>query len=291
MASLYDVYVYKLKNGKYLLYPAIISNDNVQYDTSDKECMFLYHECLLNTGIETLEKINTNIKAWQIDGLVHLYMHLFGIENVRGGRYRDAILSDETKETISESIKYFTNGLDEDLRQIEKYHNSVNNNICDLESIHSQYEEYRNLEQHRNNYKVNRDLLNELEWLKQIIETPVERFFSIKERYYELIDNLRVIYKKYKTTFEDTAHKIASVYRVHQWFFDENPMVGQLIEQQLINPIMYLDSRVIFGERRRYSLCFCPKDQLFLDIFTMIVYTFINREDEIIFDMSKINIH
>ena len=67
MASLYDVYVYKLKNGKYLLYPTIISNDNVQYDTSDKERMFLYHECLLNTGIETLEKINTNIKAWQID--------------------------------------------------------------------------------------------------------------------------------------------------------------------------------------------------------------------------------
>ena len=68
-------------------------------------------------------------------------------------------------------------------------------------------------------------------------------------------------------------------------------MVGQLIEQQLINPIMYLDSRVIFGERQRYSLCFCPKDQLFLDILTMIVYTFINREDEIIFYMSKINIH
>jgi hypothetical protein len=27
-----------------------------------------------------------------------------------------------------------------------------------------------------------------------------------------------------------------------------------------------------------------------LDIFTMMVYTFINREDEIIFDMSQINI-
>ena len=290
MPPIYDVYVYKLKNGKYLLYPALICNDNCERDESDKECSFLYHECLLNTGIESLEKINTNIKAWQIDGVVHLYMHLFGIENVRGGRYRTTILSDETKEAISQSIKYFTSGLDEDRGKIEKYYTYANNVIYDWDSIESQYAEYKDLEQHRNNYKVNRDLLNELDWLKRIIETPVEHFFNIKERYYKLIGNLRTIYTKYTTTFEDTAQKIASVYSVYQSFFDENPMVGPLIEQQLINPIMYLDSRVIFGERSKTRMDFCPKDQLFLDIFTMIVYTFINREDEIIFDMSQINI-
>ncbi len=290
MPPIYDVYVYKLKNGKYLLYPAPISNDNCERDESDKECSFLYHECLLNTGIESLEKINTNIKAWQIDGLVHLYMHLFGIENVRGGRYRTAILSDETKDAISQSIKYFTSGLDDDRGQIEKYYTYANAIIDDWESIECQYTEYKNIEQRRNNYKVNRDLLIELDWLKRIINTPVEHFFGIKERYYELIRNLRAIYTKYTTTFEDTAHKIASVYGVYQSFFDENPTIGPLVESQLANPITYLDSRVIFGERSKTRLDFCPKDQLFLDIFTMMVYTFINREDEIIFDMSQINI-
>ena len=67
-------------------------------------------------------------------------------------------------------------------------------------------------------------------------------------------------------------------------------MVGELVESQLSNPITFLDSRVIFSERSKTRLDFCPKDQLFLDIFTMMVYTFINREDEIIFDMSQINI-
>ena len=290
MPPIYDVYVYKLRNGKYLLYPALISNDNCERDESDKECSFLYHECLLNTGIESLEKINTNIKAWQIDGLVHLYMHLFGIENVRGGRYRTAILSNETKDAISQSIKYFTSGLDEDRGQIKKYYTYVNDIIDDWDSIESQYTEYKNLEQCRNNYKVNRDLLIELDWLNRIIKTPVEHFFGIKERYYELIRNLRAIYTKYTTTFDDTAQKIASVYGVYQSFFDENPTVGPLVESQLANPITYLDLRVIFGERSKYRLDFCPKDQLFLDIFTMMVYTFINREDEIIFDMSQINI-
>ena len=290
MPPIYDVYVYKLKNGKYLLYPALICNDNCERDESDKECSFLYHECLLNTGIESLEKINTNIKAWQIDGVVHLYMHLFGIENVRGGRYRTAILSDETKDAISQSIKYFTSGLDEDRGQIKKYYTYANDIIDNWDSIESQYTEYKNLEQCQNNYKVNRDLLIELDWLKRIINTPVERFFDIKERYYELIRNLRAIYTKYTTAFEDAAQKIASVYGVYQTFFDKNPTVGPLVESQLANPNTYLDSRVIFGERSKYRLDFCLKDQLFLDIFTMMVYTFINREDEIIFDMSQINI-
>ena len=197
MPPIYDVYVYKLTNGKYLLYPALICNDNCVNDESDKECAFLYDDYLRNTKIESLEKIKTNIEAWQIDGLVHLYMHLFGIENVRGGRYRAAILSDETKDAISQSIKYFIDGLDEDRQEIEKYHTYAYTIVSDHDSIDSQYVAYKNLEQRRNNYKVNRNLLNELDWLKRIIETPVERFFDVKDRYYELIDNLRVIYKKY----------------------------------------------------------------------------------------------
>jgi len=217
-------------------------------------------------------------------------MHLFGIENVRGGRYRTAILSDETKDAISLSIKYFTNGLDEDRGQIEKCYTYANDIIDDWDAIESQYTEYKNLEQCQNNYKVNRDLLIELDWLKWIINTPVEHFFDIKERYYELIRNLRAIYTKYTTTFEDAAQKIASVYGVYQSFFDKNPMVAPLVESQLANPITYLDSRVIFGERSKYRLEFFPKDQLFLDVFTMMVYTFIYREYEISFDMSQINI-
>jgi hypothetical protein len=35
---------------------------------------------------------------------------------------------------------------------------------------------------------------------------------------------------------------------------------------------------------------FNPRDELVLDIFTLIVYTFINREDELLFEMSHIDI-
>jgi hypothetical protein len=53
---------------------------------------------------------------------------------------------------------------------------------------------------------------------------------------------------------------------------------------------LYFDSRVIWEERMRGTVAFNPRDELVLDIFTLVIYTFINCEDELLFEMSYIDI-
>jgi len=150
-----------------------------------------------------------------------------------------------------------------------------------------EYEKYSQLTIKLDNYKIDRNLLTEFEWLISIIKTPVTRFTTIQTRYYTLVQSLRDIYAKYVKTFEDGKQKIASCYKKYHSWFTENPKIAPITEMQLANPIMYLDSRVIYSERGHE---YCPKDELFLDIYTLIIYTFINREDELLFDISQFDI-
>jgi hypothetical protein len=89
------------------------------------------------------------------------------------------------------------------------------------------------------------------------------------------------IYKKYINIFEFSSREIASIYKgkCDNW-----------VEEHLRTPVLYLDSRVIFEERIRKTNDFTKKDKIILDIYNMIVYSFINREDEILFELSQIDI-
>ena len=284
----YDIYIYQLTNGKYLLYP---TNNGFLEDTVKKECGFIYYECLCNTKIESLIKIKVNVDACQIDGIVHLYMHLFGIDNVRGGQYKRATITNDIKEYISQSIKYFTNDLDDDARHIVKCHSYENlAEIHDLDitdrCITDRYQEYNRLIQELDKYSVDQQftyqqLLIELKWLADIIKTPVRRFFDIETRYYKLMKALGNIYKRYINLFEFSSREIASIYKgkFNNW-----------VEEHIRTPVLYLDSRVIFEERIRETNDFTKKDEIILNIYNMIVYSFINREDEILFELAQIDI-
>jgi len=117
MSQKYVVDIILLSNDKYLIYPYLMKDNNQIYN--ENEYSYLYYEWIHNLSIKSLENVITNVEAWQIDGLVHLYMHKYGIENVRGGRYNKLIISDEEKEFISQSIKYFAYGVDEDADEIK----------------------------------------------------------------------------------------------------------------------------------------------------------------------------
>ena len=68
----YNIYVYELNNGKYLLYPRVISN----YDNfCAGEAAFVYQEIVKNNPIKRLVHTENGLKAWQIDAFVHTYMH------------------------------------------------------------------------------------------------------------------------------------------------------------------------------------------------------------------------
>jgi len=82
---------------------------------------------------------------------------------------------------------------------------------------------------------------------------------------------------------------IGTIYKKHSEHIETMGFV-LIVEEQLRNPILYFDSRVIWEERMRGTVAFNPRDELVLDIFTLVIYTFINREDELLFEMSYIDI-
>jgi len=291
MDQKYSIDILKLSNGKYLIYPYLPPNYRGKTGFTIQEYNYLYDEWLNGHSITLLEDIVLDVCAWQIDGLVHLYMHKYGIENVRGGRYNKLVISDEEKEHISDSIKYFAYGLDEANCEMDKCHTCLDeivNGKMDLDNIHSEYEKYNQLNVKRENYEIDRSIMYEFEWLISIVKTPPTQFTqSIRTRYYTLTQSLRSIYAKYIRTFDDSSQKIASCYKKYSAYFYENVRIAPITEAQLANPIMYLDSRVISSERNHD---YCPKDELFLDIFTLIIYTFVNREDEILYDIAQIDI-
>jgi hypothetical protein len=286
MSEKYVVDVIMLSNNKYLIYPYLM-NDR-KYDFN--EYRYLYYEWIDNLSIKSIENVIPHVDAWQIDGLVHLYMHNYGIENVRGGRYNKLVLSDEEKEFISQSIKYFAYGVDEATDELKKCRavlQEIQDGKMDCDKVVIEYEKYNQLTTKLGNYAIDRGLLADFEWLISIMKTPVTKFATIQTRYYKLVQSLRAIYEKYLKTFEDGKQKIASCYKKHHAYFAENPKIAPITEAQLVNPIMYLDSRVIYSERNHD---YCSKDELFLEIYTLVIYTFVNREDELLFDISQIDI-
>lgn len=290
MSQKYIVDVILLSNNKYLIYPYLPNNCECENGFTIQEYNFLYDEWLNGQTVKSLENVIQDVEAWQIDGLVHLYMHKYGIENVRGGRYNKLVISDEEKEFISQSIKYFAYGVDEATEEMNKCKyilRDIQYGKVDCDEVKIKYENYNQLTTKLGNYAIDRGLLTEFEWLISIMKTPVARFATIQTRYYKLIQSLRAIYAKYISTFEDGKEKISSCYKKYHTYFYENPKIVPITEAQIANPIMYLDSRVIYSERGHE---YCPKDQLFLDIYTLIIYTFVNREDELLYDISLFDI-
>jgi hypothetical protein len=280
MSQTYDVYIYRLTNGNYVIYP---TNNPVN---PENECRFVYFEWFGCADIDCLVLIHQNVEAHQIDGIVHKYMHEHGIERVRGGKYAARHLDDLVKETISDSIKYFTYDADKNATVAQKYTSFTD---IDKNTIDIKYKLYNELEKQRKSCEIDRRLIDELEWLTEIVKNPVRPFFDIEARYYRFMKELGCLYQKYIEMVDDAPRLIGTIYKKHSEHIETMGLV-LIVEEQLRNPVLYFDSRVIWEERMRGTRLFNPRDELVLDIFTLIVYTFINREDELLFEMSHIDI-
>ena len=271
----YNIYVYELNNGKYLLYPRVISN----YDNfCAGEAAFVYQEIVKNNPIKRLIHTENGLKAWQIDAFVHTYMHNYGIENVRGGRYNTLELSE--KEEISKAIKYYTYGLEEQEQRVYQYYEYIDTIVHDPDNYKEKINYYEKTDMERKRFEIDRTIIYDLNWLVRSIETGVDKFFEIKDDYYKLMERLSLIYKQYLSVMEDAQSKIDGLSKGLCKLFFEKPYV-------------FFDGRIIQREREMHNYDFKADKQLeqVIKVFELAIYSLINREEELYFDLNQIRIN
>jgi hypothetical protein len=271
----YNIYVYELKDGKYLLYPRVISN----YDNfCAGEAAFVYQEIVKNNPIKRIIHTHNGLDAWQIDAFVHTYMHNYGIENVRGGRYNTLELSE--KEEISKAIKYYTYGLEEQEQRVYQYYEYIDTIVHDPDNYKEKINYYEKTDMERKRFEIDRSIIYDLNWLVRSIETGVDKFFEIKDEYYKLMERLSLIYKQYLSVMEDAQSKIDGLSKGLCKLFFEKPYV-------------FFDGRIIQREREMHNYDFKADKQLeqVIKVFELAIYSLINREEELYFDLNQIRIN
>ena len=283
MDLLYNIYVYGLNDGKLLMYPKLQWDINDSMQSYADECAFLYQEIVENNQIVNTEYVKENVASWEIDAFIQTYMCRHGIDNVRGGRYNKKILSEAAKEEISNAIKYFTFGLDNQNQRVKIYH-EYEKNIDSEEFFRENIKKYEKINSKRIRYQINRNVVYNINWLSRIIENEVPNCFEINDRYDNLMRQLSTIYKQYLNVIEDAREQIDVLHLQY------NNCVK--CDTLFTVPHLFFDSRVIKRERdiRKYN---CKTDTSLIcaiKIFELAIYSLINREDEEIFELNKINL-
>jgi hypothetical protein len=235
---------------------------------------FLYPEIVRTNPIVTLHHIEYNVIDWQIDGLVHKYMHEHGVENIRGGRYKHWELTEAEREEISIAIKFFAFDLDEQKSERDRFneYKQMNNDATSLKNALYKHE---TLAKERERYRIDRNIIYELNWLVSIIKNPVEKFLPISDRYNALMTALSNVFKQFEREIEDAREKIQ--------------IICELVYSK---PYTFFDCRVIPSERKHSKYKY--EEDTMLDAvlkgFELAIYTLINREDETIFEIEYFNV-
>jgi hypothetical protein len=284
--ELYTVYVFHLKNGWRFLYP---KNQNlVVGSVSELMKEFQYINTLFGDDFQAVELLHTyqNVLPYNINGLVLHHMNVYGIEQVRGGKYTKVFLTTEEKEEISKSIKYFSDGLFEECDKTARYHNYVvEYGSFDESQLHVEQDRIAKILTQFNNIKarwaetniVSEYDLGEIQWLKQICDISNVHFKNIEARYNSIMKNITNVYNFYKNNIENAEEQIASIRKLHPhmetaiWFYCPNT---------------FFDNIVIHKNSFRYYREYLP---YVISVVELMFYTIHNRTVELEFDIKCLN--
>ena len=283
MNSLFNVYVYLLEDGKRLL---CAKDVDARLDVDSRTDAILdaglYQDIVKNNPIVCLEEIEFDVRAWQVDAFVHLQMHKHGIELVRGGRYRNIVLTTSEKEEISNAIKFFAYDLLEQEARKTKFQEFMKEPL-DADTANQNIQTYLKAEDIRKRFEINRGIIEELDWLLQIIKIPEPHFVStISTRYYKLMGDLGNVYEQFLKEIDNATQLIKTIV---------NPDVP-ICDLYFQRPYTFFDKRVILEEREhgKYDLDSDAVLPIIVKVFELAIYTLINREDEAIFERDLINL-
>ena len=184
------------------------------------------------------------------------------------------------KEEISKAIKYYTYGLEEQEQRVYQYYEYIDTIVHDPDNYKEKINYYEKTDMERKRFEIDRTIIYDLNWLVRSIETGVDKFFEIKDDYYKLMERLSLIYKQYLSVMEDAQSKIDGLSKGLCKLFFEKPYV-------------FFDGRIIKRERELHNYDFKSDKQLeqVIKVFELAIYSLINREEELYFDLNQIRIN
>jgi hypothetical protein len=223
------------------------------------------------------------VESWQIDGIVHLYMHKYGINNVIGGSYQRFGQATST----SEQIKFIIDGLEElsarkeicrKLHQMDSLGNSreLSVPLDSIDNYKSQIQMYESLVELKNQYHIDRSIICEFGWLQSLIINGLEFNGSLawETKTFRGDFTKKYDYDRYNTLMNNLAQicqKAISYGIIEKKYYTHNPH-------------LLFDSSIFWYERQTNNI------EPELKIFEQAIYTLINREDELLFDIEQIDI-
>jgi hypothetical protein len=284
-SNLYTIYVFQLRNGMRYLYPKSRNIDNKS--SMDLFLEFRHSILSFDEAYEPVQILRTytNILPYNINGLVLHYMHVYGVENVRGGKYTNLIFSKDEKEEISNQIKYFSHGIEEQEKYIDKYYNFTReyihlslgnlwNERTRIDKLLLNHNKTQKLYENLN--VVENDDIYKIVWLEELCNTLD---CTVPDLDYALcMSRIRMIFIAFNVYYEGATEKMASL---------KNNFTNTLEPVMLLyNPVAFFDKIIYSSSERKEKFMYLP---FVIALIEMIFYSMRNRCDELQFDMKSIN--
>tara|TARA_B110000879_G_C11182201_1_gene519042 strand:+ start:34 stop:1002 length:969 start_codon:yes stop_codon:yes gene_type:complete len=281
------LYVIKLESEKYLLHCST-RNKNDTFNIL-LECELQYDYVKKYKPLSIIESTDFSHKS-EIDFYVKKFMHFYGIDNVRGGSYIEAEMSNNTKQHILKEFeitleKYEMQNMEIqnillEYSEIEKWTlDELQKEQLKIETIKTKYNheksmlhklKYGNTNGNTNgNIEINRTFLTDLQWLCiQIskIMKNMEVDNKCKKTYVAIVNKMKLIYKIF-INYTDTDDTY-------------NPKI-HLYEPSVILDIIFYHNKDV----KDWSSEFI-KIEIFINYYEYIYYCVINRIDEYEFDVK-----
>lgn len=284
-SNLYTIYVFQLKNGMRYLYPKSRNIDNMSL--KDLFLEFRYSILSFNEDYQPTQILRTytNILSYNINGLVLHYMHVYGIENVRGGKYTNLIFTKDEQEEISNQIKYFSHVIEENEQQIDKYYIFLREyNHFSLGSLWSERTRIDNLLlNHNKNQKLYENLnvieseyKYDIDWLKELCSRPD---WTVPDKDYDMcMSRIQKIFTAFNIYYEGATEKMDSL---------KKNFINTLDHVMLLyNPASFFDKIIYSSSEREENYIYLP---FVISLIEMIFYSIQNRCDELKFDINSFN--
>jgi hypothetical protein len=281
------IYVIELENGKWFLHATRPNNDPYYIMM---ECEILNNFAQQNKPKRVAEKMPIN-DVLDIDLYVKKFMKIYGVDNVRGGNYSAAVLSNQILEFLRNEIffddsKYQNNSvfietIVESYRKNsawkkEDIENEKKRLVFDLVEFQKTQKKYNDI-RYSGGYEIAREFLYDLDWMLLMIEDTKQNEifnFSLRkhsaykvEKYTNVIRGMRLISAKYFS-----LEKCVDAYD-ECYIYYKNPEF--IFDRFFYHPHTIIDWTNV-----------CEEAEKLLKTFRHFLIFIMNRVDEYEFDLS-----